>query len=68
MVYPFIGMSPAKGAQTSIYLASSPEVDGITGKYFKKQRPVPAPKLAQDEASTKRLWEVSEEMTQLASH
>lgn len=68
VVYPFIGMSPAKGAQTSIYLASSPEVDGITGKYFKKQRPVPAPNLAQDEASTKRLWEVSEEMTQLASH
>lgn len=68
VLYRLVGMSPAKGAQTALYLASSPEVEGITGKYFKKQRPVPAPKLAQDEASTKRLWQVSEEMTQLASH
>lgn len=63
MLYPLIGISPAKGAQTSIYLASSPEVEGINGKYFKKQQPVPLPKLAQDEATTQRLWQISEEMT-----
>lgn len=67
MVFRFVGISPEKGAQTVLHLASSPEVEGITGKYFKKQRPVPAPKLAQDEASTKRLWEVSEKMTQPGS-
>ncbi|HEU5369893.1 MAG TPA: SDR family oxidoreductase [Ktedonobacterales bacterium] len=68
VVYRFVGMRPAKGAQTAIYLASSPEVEGITGKYFKKQRPAPVPRLAQDEATTQRLWQVSEEMTQPGSH
>jgi NAD(P)-dependent dehydrogenase (short-subunit alcohol dehydrogenase family) len=68
VLYSFVGMNPAKGAQNAIYLASSPEVEGITVKYFKKQRPAPAPRLAQDEASTQRLWQVSEEMTQPGSH
>lgn len=68
VVFRFVGISPAKGAQTAIYLASSPEVESITGKYFKKQRPAPAPRLAQDEATTQRLWQVSEEMTQPGSH
>lgn len=68
VVFRFVGISPAKGAQTVLHLASSPEVEGISGKYFEKQRPVTLPKLAQDEASTKRLWQISEEMTQLGSH
>ena len=60
--------SPAKGAQTSIYLASSPEVEGVTGKYFTKQRLATPPKLAQDDASAKRLWQISEELTHIGSH
>ena len=68
VLYGFVGGSPVKGAQTSIYLASSPEVESITGKYFKKQRPETAPRLAQDDASTKRLWQISEEMTQIGNH
>ena len=67
-LYGLVTMSPAKGAQTAIYLASSPEVEGVTGKYFTKKRLAATPKLAQDDASAKRLWQISEEMTQLGSH
>ena len=68
VLYRLVCMSSAKGAQTALYLASSPEVEGMTGHYFKKQRPATLPRLAQDEASAKRLWQVSEEMTQPGSH
>jgi len=51
-----------KGAQTSIYLASSPEVEGVTGKYFDKSKVAnPAPS-SKDEAAWKRLWTISEEL------
>ncbi len=60
-------ISPEKGAQTSIYLASSPEVAGITGAYFNKCRqstPLPA---ARDDQAARRLWEVSEQLTGLTT-
>ena len=49
-----------QGAQTTIYLASAPEVEGVTGKYFvkcKEERSSPA---SYDEAAARRLWELSE--------
>jgi NAD(P)-dependent dehydrogenase (short-subunit alcohol dehydrogenase family) len=56
-------ISPEEGAKTSIYLASSPEVEGITGRYFVKRKPaVPSPD-SQDDAVAGRLWEVSAELT-----
>lgn len=61
MVRPFF-MSPEKGAQTSIYLASSPEVEGVTGRYFVRCRPRTPSKAARDEAAARRLWDVSEQL------
>ena len=58
-------MSPAKGAQTSVYLASSPEVDGVTGKYFDDKREEKSSAESYDEAVAKRLWEVSARMVGL---
>ncbi|MCH7793298.1 MAG: SDR family oxidoreductase [Planctomycetes bacterium] len=58
---PFL-LTPAQGAETSIYLASSPEVEGVTGKYFVKKQPVESNKVSQDIEVAKRLWQVSEEM------
>jgi NAD(P)-dependent dehydrogenase (short-subunit alcohol dehydrogenase family) len=55
-------LSPAKGARTSIYLASSPEVEGITGQYFDKCRPAKSRRWAQDAEAAQRLWQVSEEL------
>ncbi|HQT91282.1 MAG TPA: SDR family oxidoreductase [Candidatus Kryptobacter bacterium] len=57
--------SPEKGAETVIYLASSPEVEGITGKYFKDKKAIPSSKLSMDGENARRLWEVSEEMVKL---
>ncbi|NQT74786.1 MAG: SDR family oxidoreductase [Chloroflexi bacterium] len=63
MLKPF-AMSPAKAAETSIYLASSPEVEGTTGKYFmKKSKSVPSSPITYDEAAAQRLWEISTQMT-----
>ena len=61
LIKPFV-LSAEKGAQTSIYLASSPEVEGITGKYFVKCRPVSPSKTAGDSDAARRLWEMSEEL------
>ena len=55
-------LKPEKGAETSIYLASSPEVEGVTGKYFVKCKPRQPSKAGQDSAAARRLWEISEEL------
>ncbi len=60
-----IAISIDEGAKTSIYLASSPEVEGVTGKYFAKQRPAEPTKAAHNEAAAARLWALSEELTSL---
>lgn len=58
---PFM-ISPEKGAQTSIYLASSPEVEGVTGGYFVRSRKRTPPAAAAHEANRKRLWAESERL------
>ncbi len=58
---PFL-LTNAQGARTSIYVASSPEVEGVTGKYFKKCKPVTPSREARDPAVMTRLWDVSEEL------
>ena len=66
VVVPLMARSPEKGAATSIYLASSPEVRSITGKYFVDCTVTqPAPQ-ATDSAVAKKLWDVSTEMVHLA--
>jgi len=55
------------GASTSVYLASSPEVEGVTGKYFYKCREKTPSRWARDEEAAQRLWEVSERLTGLRS-
>ncbi len=54
------GMSLEQGAATSVYLATSPEVQGITGKYFTKCKAKEPKADACDAALRKKLWEVSE--------
>jgi NAD(P)-dependent dehydrogenase (short-subunit alcohol dehydrogenase family) len=53
-------LSPQKGARTSVYLASSPEVAGISGKYFVKCKPRNPRRQGQDAEGARRLWDVSE--------
>jgi len=58
-------ISPEQGAQTSIYLATSPEVEGVTGKYFVKQKAVPSSPASYDTVTANRLWQMSAKMTGL---
>src|SRR5215213_4387537 len=57
--------SPQGGADTIIYLASSPEAGRMTGKYLTDRKVVSSFEEPHDEATQKRLWEVSEELTNL---
>jgi NAD(P)-dependent dehydrogenase (short-subunit alcohol dehydrogenase family) len=63
---PLVARSPAKGAATSIYLASSPSVESITGKYFYDSQAIPAAPQATDMVVARKLWDVSSEMVHLA--
>ena len=58
-------ISAEEGAKTGIYLASSPEVEGVTGQYFVKEKPARSSKESNDTAGQRRLWEISEELTGL---
>jgi hypothetical protein len=51
--------TPEHGARTSIYLASSPQVEGISGKYFVDEKPAASAPPSYDEQVARRLWEVS---------
>jgi NAD(P)-dependent dehydrogenase (short-subunit alcohol dehydrogenase family) len=58
---PFL-VSPARGARTLTYLASSPEVEGVTGQYFVRRRLREPSRAARDPDAARRLWELSEEL------
>jgi NAD(P)-dependent dehydrogenase (short-subunit alcohol dehydrogenase family) len=58
---PFL-LSAEEGARTSVYLASSPEVAGVTGKYFSKCRPVKSNAVSYDVQSQQKLWSLSEQL------
>ncbi len=51
--------TPAQGAATPIYLASSPEVEGITGRYFVNRKPKTSSKASYDTTATARPWQAS---------
>jgi retinol dehydrogenase 12 len=57
------GRTPEEGARTSVYLASSPEVEGVTGRYYVDSQPRRSSAASYDLEIAKRLWEVSETMT-----
>jgi NAD(P)-dependent dehydrogenase (short-subunit alcohol dehydrogenase family) len=57
------GKKPEDGAATSIYLAASPEVEGVTGKYFVDCKEIPSSPSSQDKALAEKLWQVSLELT-----
>jgi NAD(P)-dependent dehydrogenase (short-subunit alcohol dehydrogenase family) len=54
---------PARGADTPIYLASSPGVEGVSGRYFADRTPNTTNKASYDQAAAARLWNLSDELT-----
>jgi hypothetical protein len=57
--------SPEKGADTLVWLASSSDVDRVSGKYFSDRKEIEAKSVAYARAARRRLWEISEELTGL---
>ena len=58
-------LSPEQGAKTLIYLASSPDVTTVTGKYFHNCKPVEPSRAAQDDAVAAQLWQDSAKLAGL---
>ena len=61
LLRPFM-RSPAKGADTAVYLASAPQVAGVTGRYFADRVAKKSSKASYDTAATARLWQVSADL------
>ncbi len=55
--------TPEQGADTVIWLASSPEVEGVSGRYYADRKVIEPKKIANDPAARRRLWEESERLT-----
>jgi NAD(P)-dependent dehydrogenase (short-subunit alcohol dehydrogenase family) len=64
-IFSSLGISPEEGAKTSIYLASSPDVEGVTGKYFVKSIPKRSAPITYDESLQRQLWEESARLVKL---
>ena len=63
---PFM-LTPEQGARTQIFLAASPEVEGVTGGYFIRKKQQAPPRQAGDAEVRRKLWEASEQLTGLAA-
>jgi NAD(P)-dependent dehydrogenase (short-subunit alcohol dehydrogenase family) len=63
-----IAQTPLEGAQTSIFLATSPELEGVTGKYFADQKSIDSDPNTYDEIAAQQLWQISLEMVGLANN
>jgi retinol dehydrogenase-12 len=62
-----LAIGEEEGARTSVYLATSPEVEGVTGGYFVKEKPAQSSPGSRDEEAARRLWRLSEEWTGLTA-
>ncbi len=58
-----MAINEEKGARTSIHLASAPEVEGVSGKYFVKSKIAESNAASHERAAQERLWRLSEELT-----
>jgi retinol dehydrogenase 14 len=66
MARPFM-KTAAQGALTPVYLASSPQVEGVTGRYFANRKPKTAAKTAYDTTDAARLWQASADLADLTA-
>ncbi len=62
VIYTFVGINVEKGAQTTLYLATSPKVEGVSGKYFSDCKEASSSRLSYDVTVRQRLWNVSQEL------
>lgn len=60
-------VSPEQGAQTITYLATSPQVEGVSGKYFANQKAIESSQASYDQAAARQLWQVSAQLTGMSA-
>ncbi len=65
LMRPFF-ISPNTAAKRILYVATSPDLDGVTGKYFTKMHEVKSSQESYDDDSAKRLWQISEQLTKVS--
>jgi retinol dehydrogenase-12 len=58
LMRPFL-IQPDKGAATSLHVATAPELDGVTGRYFSRSRPKTSSAESRDESVQERVWALS---------
>jgi NAD(P)-dependent dehydrogenase (short-subunit alcohol dehydrogenase family) len=61
----FFALTPEEGADNTIHLASSSEVEGTTGKYYVKREPAESSPLSYDREIARSLWKVCQDLTGL---
>ena len=61
---PFM-ISSEKGAETPLFVATSPDIEGVTGKYFSKNKVTKSSQESYDESTSKKLWDISMELSGL---
>ncbi len=59
--------TPTQGAATSIHLASAPDLEQVTGRYFADSKPKTSSKLSYDQAAAARLWQISADLVGLTT-
>lgn len=62
-LFRLFAITPEKGARTSVYLAASPKIEGVSGKYFANESQVESSAASKDEAVAGKLWSLSESLT-----
>ena len=63
-----IALTPEEGAENSIYLATAPDLEGVSGKYFTKNEPAQSSPASYDEETARRLWDVSADLATLSKN
>ena len=66
-IFSLLAATPAHGARTSVYLATSPDVEHLSGKYFINSIPKPSAAVTYNEALQKQMWDISAELVHLPS-
>jgi hypothetical protein len=66
LLRPFM-KAPAQGAATSIHVASAPDLEQVTGRYFASSKPKRSSEASYDQAAAARLWQVSAELVGLTA-
>jgi NAD(P)-dependent dehydrogenase (short-subunit alcohol dehydrogenase family) len=63
----FLFKGPTRGARTSLYVATAPALDGVTGKYFKGGREAKSSPASMDDAAARRVWDASVDLAGLTA-